>query len=95
MVYDFMLSHNNKEIKRMNVQKPITVARQDFMEQLVTLCNISELPLFVISEVLNSIDSQLQPLIKQQLDSDRAEYEKRLMESEEQNEANTGTSNTD
>ena len=79
----------------MNVQKPITVARQDFMEQLVTLCNISELPLFVISEVLNSIDSQLQPLIKQQLDSDRAEYEKRLMESEEQNEANTGTSNTD
>ena len=57
------------------MEKPITVARQEFSEALVSLVNNSGLPAFVMRQVLAQMDNALSQLEQAQLEQDKAEWE--------------------
>lgn len=57
------------------MEKPITVARNEFSEALVSLVNNSGLPAFVMRQVLAQMDSALSQLEQAQLEKDKAEWE--------------------
>ena len=63
------------------MNKPITVARQEFTENLVNLVNNSGLPAFVMRSALSQIDTALAQLEAQQLAQDKAEWENNGTES--------------
>lgn len=58
------------------MDKPITVARQEFMDALVALINNSNLPAFVITPILQTVTQRVAELETQQYEADFAEYEK-------------------
>jgi hypothetical protein len=62
-------------VKEENMEKPITVARNEFSEALVSLVNNSGLPAFVMRQVLAQMDSALAQLEQAQLEQDKAEWE--------------------
>ena len=56
------------------MNKPITVARQEFTQSLVNLVNESQLPAFVIRQSLAQMDQALAQLEQAQLEKDTAEW---------------------
>lgn len=64
------------------MQKPITVAKQEFTEILVDMINESKLPLIIIEPIIKNLLEELQEGIKLQTDADRAAYTKYLEEQE-------------
>ncbi len=58
------------------MDKPITVARQEFMDALVALINNSNLPAFVITPILQTVTQRVAELEREQYEADFAEYEK-------------------
>lgn len=63
------------------MNKPLTVARREFTENLVKLLNESKLPAFVTADILRQCVAELDNLAKQQYETEKAEYEKSLKES--------------
>ena len=60
---------------KMNANKPITLAREDFIQDVVKLCNNCNLPFFVIEDVLKNITQEIHLAAKQQLEDDKRRYE--------------------
>lgn len=58
------------------MDKPITVARQDFMESLVQLINNSGLPAFMIADIFELTLPSLRTQAQQQYENDKSSYEK-------------------
>ena len=61
------------------LQKPITVARNDYMQSLCDLTNASHLPAFVVVDVLERFAREISRLAESELSRDRAAYQ-RLIE---------------
>jgi hypothetical protein len=55
--------------------KPITVARDEFISDIVELCNNSGLPFFVIEDILKNLIQEIHVAAKQQLYEDKKRYE--------------------
>ena len=62
--------------------KPITVARRDYMNTIIDVTNNSELPAFVVAEILEKILSQVKEAETQQLKHDEAEWHKACAEAQ-------------
>ena len=62
------------------MDKPITVARQEFTQSLVNLVNSSNLPAFVMRGALAQMDQALAQLEQAQLEKDTAEWESQQKE---------------
>lgn len=60
------------------IQKPITLLREDFIENIQNLCNSSGLPFFVISDVIKQLIPQIDDVARRETERDRA-----LLKSEE------------
>ena len=56
------------------MDKPITIARQDFIEDVVGLINGSGLPAFVIIDSLEALLPALRTQAEQQYQADLAKY---------------------
>lgn len=56
------------------MNKPITVARQEFTQSLVNLVNNSGLPAFVMRQSLAQMDQALAQLEQAQLEKDTADW---------------------
>lgn len=56
------------------VQKPLTVARRDYMQGIVDLTNSSGLPAFAMVEVLEHTLNELRPLVGSELKRDEAAW---------------------
>lgn len=56
------------------MQKPITVARHDYMQSVVDATNNSNLPAFVIVEVLEGILREVRPMMDTELKRDTATW---------------------
>lgn len=56
------------------IAKPLTLLREDFINNVVDLCNNSNLPYFIIENVLRDVISEIHLAGKQQLENDRAKY---------------------
>ena len=55
--------------------KPITLLREEFINNAVDLCNNSGLPMFAIEDVLKSLLSEIHSASVQQLEEDKKRYE--------------------
>lgn len=66
------------------MNKPLTVARQEFAENIVELINNTRLPAFVMMDILKSCEAELTALSQRQYEQEKAEYEKSLEESKEE-----------
>lgn len=68
-----------------NIQKPITVARNDFINGMTTLINESGLPPFIIEPILKDMLHDVKLMAQRQLENDTNEYQQRLAEFERTN----------
>lgn len=66
------------------VIKPMSVVRQEFIEQLVNDVNNCGLPLFVIEPILQDMLNAVRTSAQQQYETEKAQYEQQL---KKQNEA--------
>lgn len=69
------------------MEKPITVAREDFVNDLVSLINNSQLPMFVVLDVLRSTTDEVREAAKRQYEVEKEKYKKSLEENKEESEA--------
>ena len=60
------------------ISKPITVARKDLLEDIVSAINKSALPAFIVSELLKNVLLSVDKLAVEQLERDTREYEEAL-----------------
>ena len=65
------------------VTKPISVVRQEFIDQLVNDVNNCGLPLFVVEPILQDILYSVKAAAKQQYETEKAQYEQQLQEQKE------------
>lgn len=63
-------------------QKPMSVARREFMDKVVELVNESGLPLFVIEPILKELHGVVQMEAENQFQREKEAYEESLKESE-------------
>ena len=57
------------------MDKPITVAREEFIEALVKLVNESGLPMFAVEDILKNIAAEVKMAAQQQYEADKKRYE--------------------
>ena len=60
------------------MDKPLTVARQEFTEKIVDVINSANLPAFVVAEVLQKCVVEIENIAKQQYEMDKKQYEASL-----------------
>jgi hypothetical protein len=60
------------------IRKPLSVIRQEFIEQLVADVNNCPLPLFVIEPILQDILNTVKVAAQQQYEADKKQYEQQL-----------------
>lgn len=65
------------------VTKPISVIRQEFIDQLVNDVNNCGLPLFVVEPILQDILYSVKAAAKQQYETEKAQYEQQLQAQKE------------
>lgn len=66
-----------------NIVKPITLIRQEFVETLVEEINNCQLPMFVIEPILQNLLNQVKAAVQEQYETDKAQYEAQLNNTEE------------
>lgn len=57
------------------MNKPITLLREEFINNIVQVCNDSGLPFFAIEDVLKSLLQEIHNAGLQQLQEDKKRYE--------------------
>lgn len=60
------------------IQKPISVARAEFISLLTDLINTSALPPFIIEPILKDMYSDIRMLSQKQLEADTKRYQEQL-----------------
>lgn len=65
------------------MNKPITIARQEYLDNIVNLSNESPLPAFAKLEVLRLCTIELERVAKEELQRDTAMYQRSLKEGDE------------
>ena len=69
------------------INKPLTVARQDYLAAVCDATNQANLPAFVVVEVLDRLLTQMRKAAEQELKRDAAKYRNALLELERAKEA--------
>lgn len=64
--------------------KPISVVRQEFIEQLVNDINNCQLPMFVVEPILQDMLNTVRAAAQKQYETDKAQYEAQLKQQKEQ-----------
>lgn len=73
------------------IQKPITVRREEFANFITEACNNAKLPFFVIEDVLNHIIPIVSNAAKEQYKAEKARYEQALQSSGKQEPSDNNT----
>lgn len=60
------------------IKKPMSVARQEFIDGLVDYVNNSQLPLFVIEPILQDVLNAVKVSVQKQYETEKAQYEQML-----------------
>lgn len=68
----------------MNVNKPMSVMRQEFVEQLVDSVNNCGLPLFVVEPILQDILNAVKAAAQEQYKTEKMQYEQQLAKQNEE-----------
>lgn len=65
-------------MKNKMIAKPMTLMREEFLQNMVDLCNNSGLPFFVIESTMIDLLKDIHTASQKQSESDKAEYYKEL-----------------
>lgn len=65
-------------INNKTTTKPLTLLREDFIENLVSLCNDSGLPFFAIEDVLKGLVQEVHAAAMQQAEADKKSYQEQV-----------------
>lgn len=65
--------------------KPVTLVRQEFINDITKLINESSLPAFVIEDILEKILKQVHDLTNIQYEQEKKRYEELISENSENN----------
>ena len=60
------------------IVKPATLLKEDFVQNLIELCNNSGLPFFIVESIMRDILQEIHMASQRQLDADRVKYEQEL-----------------
>lgn len=60
------------------INKPMSMAKEDFAKTVVGAINNSELPLFVIESILKELLMEVTVAARQQAEAEKAQYEQML-----------------
>ena len=60
------------------IEKPITIIRQEFIDNISNDINNSNLPLFIIEPILKDVYLEIKTLSQKQYEIDKEEYESKL-----------------
>ena len=55
-------------------EKPLTVMREEFVDNLINLINSSGLPFFIVLDVMKSAQTEVQEAAKKQYEEDLKKY---------------------
>ena len=66
------------------INKPMSMAKEDFTKTIVGAINTSDLPLFVIESILKELLMEVSVIAKQQAEAERAQYEQMLAQQAEE-----------
>ena len=66
------------------IQKPLSVARAEFIGSLTDLINNSALPPFIIEPILKDMYSDIHLLSQKQFEADNKRYQEQLEQSQEE-----------
>ena len=61
-----------------NITKPLSIVRQEFIEQLINDVNDCQLPLFVIEPILEDLLKMVRTAAQKQYEAEKAQYEEQL-----------------
>lgn len=64
------------------ITKPLSIVRQEFIEQLVNDVNNCQLPLFVVESILQDLLSMVKTAAQKQYEAEKAQYEEQLKKQE-------------
>ena len=67
------------------VTKPLSMVKQEFIEQVVNDINNCALPLFVVEYILQDIINTVKSTVRQQAEMEKAQYEQQLQEASSNN----------
>ena len=70
--------------------KPMSVARQEFIEQIVSDINNCQLPLFVVEPILQNMLDVVKEAAQKQYETEKAQYEQQLSKLNETSSNNIG-----
>lgn len=70
-----------------NVQKPLSVARADFISDMADLINGCGLPPFVIESVMKDMYAEVRAAANEQYEHEKKQYEQALAKYQTQNES--------
>lgn len=60
------------------VCKPLTIARQEFLDSIIDLCNNSNLPYFCLESIIKDILAEIHQASVKQYEMDKNNYEAEL-----------------
>ena len=61
------------------MNKPISIVREEFKQNMIELVNNSNLPMFVIEPIMNEILVEVRAVAKTQFELDKKRYEESLI----------------
>ena len=61
-----------------NIEKPMIVAKQEFMDRLVEDINNCGLPLFVIEPILKDAYAEVRSMLQRQYELEKTQYENKI-----------------
>ena len=62
------------------IEKPIIVARQEFIDLISNDINNCNLPLFIIEPILRDVYLEVKSLYQKQYEIEKTEYERKILE---------------
>lgn len=82
---------NEREMNTIN--KPLSVIKDEFVENLINLINGNGIPLFVTEYILKDILTEISTAVKEQAKMEKAQYEQMLKQQIQQIEAEKKSEN--
>ena len=61
------------------MNKPISIVREEFKQNMIELVNNSNLPMFVVEPIMNEILTEVRAVAKAQFELDKKRYEESLI----------------
>lgn len=61
-----------------NIAKPVTLVRRELIDKLVEVINESQLPMFVITPILENLLDEVKSVEQKEYETDKAQYEQQL-----------------